>query len=136
MPLPVTNRPLAEHRKRFPEALRRVYELVDVEKWGNSDDRPGTKPEHVFDFAEGLRLIISRERTEKGKLLVHLSASLTEGSLFDRLAAMPKPQAMHEFKWAVQRYYFELCGRTIGDDEFLGWSEGKGVPHWVIPEVS
>lgn len=52
---------LAQHRERIPAALDPVYTLDMLETEG----RPGLKPEHVFDFEDGMRLIISKDRPEE-----------------------------------------------------------------------
>lgn len=73
--LPFVAESIDEARDRFSVALERIYPANVL-----TDDRPGQKPENVFDFDSGLRLIVSRDRLEDGDVRIHVSASLEEGS--------------------------------------------------------
>ena len=89
---------------RYPAALERVFDVRELT--GPVDDRPGLKREHVFDFEDGLRLIVSREMHDRG-LCLHLSASM----------AGPTGQAiseegMKEFAAFVMRHILLLWNAT------------------------
>jgi hypothetical protein len=60
-------------RGRYSSALERVYDTKLIEQ--GESDRPGEHREHVFDFEDGLRLIISRECRD-GKRYLHVSGSV------------------------------------------------------------
>ena len=62
-------------QNRFEKALERVYDVETMMNGGLNEDRPGVKREHVFDFQDGVRLIISKDRTAKGKTFLHVSGS-------------------------------------------------------------
>jgi len=71
-----------EHRKRWPTAVLKIWNwmggLNEVEqRIGNY--RPGFLPEHVFDFHDGLRFIVSSDQYNMG-LYIHISASAEPGS--------------------------------------------------------
>ena len=75
--IPFEPEPSFSLAKRYPEAVERIYELHEM--WGQ--DRPGMKRKHIFDFEDGLRLIISRERHDSNEVLLHWSASIDEDHL-------------------------------------------------------
>ena len=60
---------------RFDKAMERVYDIEDMMSQDLADDRPGVKREHVFDFQDGIRMIISKDRTAKGRTFLHVSGS-------------------------------------------------------------
>jgi len=63
-------------RSRYDDALKDVYDargLIEPLK-----PTPGTFRKHVFDFMDGLRIIISRELHDIGQV-IHWSASLNYG---------------------------------------------------------
>jgi hypothetical protein len=70
--LPQEPESLEKMKARFPAALA---EFVDVEEVGrNPAKAPGKNRKHVFDFADGMRLVVSTDIIEK-KVLVHISVS-------------------------------------------------------------
>ena len=119
-------------RARYVAALARVYDLTHPAV--TTTDRPGQKPEHVFDWDDGLRLIVSRELDPIAGEVLHLSASVTPRStlyfgIVDR--GTPTAAQQHFCNVALQRWSW-LAQREDFQAEFLGFSEGKGVPHWWI----
>jgi hypothetical protein len=94
--------------------------------------RPGTRRRHVFDWPDGLRLVISRDQMPTGDVVVHFSCSFIAGSEMFLSAAA----AEHPLTWfldlAVMR--FNAVSGYCGVILFGGFSEGKGIPHWYIPQ--
>ena len=59
MPLPFEPEIEEMMKARFNDALSPVYILKGVEQGG---ERPGQSRKHVFDYFDGTRLIISRDK--------------------------------------------------------------------------
>jgi hypothetical protein len=107
-------------RNRFTVAIKEVYNItasIEVEQ-----DRSGAKKENIFDFEQGVRLIVSRERFEE-KEMIHFSASYDS----------------KYYKGTADRTLFDLMTQCICDLchsqiklVFSGFST-NGIPHWHIP---
>ncbi len=72
-------------KARVYAAAADVYDILEVAK--DLSTTPSKKPKHVFDFVDGMRLIISRDREGKhGPAHLHLSMSFEKGTLlYNRL---------------------------------------------------
>lgn len=73
MALDFKPQPVEAMRRRYLAALRHEYDVARVLE--GLEPRAGTHRRHVFDFHDGIRLILSRDRMNKLQLL-HASASL------------------------------------------------------------
>lgn len=129
MPLPNHPEPLTALRARFALALAATIDAEAVE--AGLVDRPGQQRQHVFDFLNGLRLIVSRDRHPDGTRYLHVSASafgLTEAQIRSGVLEPPGFLAL------VRAAY-----RELSDDRrelpLVGFSE-KGVPHFLRAEES
>lgn len=72
MGLPFIPEPVEKMVERFQKAFEHEF---DVDKIANgAPDRPGTHRENVFDYEDGIRLIISKDRSGE-RVFIHLSAS-------------------------------------------------------------
>jgi hypothetical protein len=60
-------------KARYSKALERLYD-VEIISGNNYEGRPSLYPEHIFDFQDGFRLIISREKYDD-RMFVHVSGS-------------------------------------------------------------
>lgn len=135
--VPFRPRSLEAHRPRYVAALVPVY---DMDECGRRPElRPGIRPEHVFDFSDGLRLLISRDRLAGGRgVITHCSASaITSTAAYleietrMRLEGVGAAQAW--FCATVLERWRDLAGGALpGEPEFKGFSPGKGVPHWFL----
>lgn len=111
-------------RSRYHAALVPVFDC----RKGVPRPRPGELRGHVFDCADGLRLIVSRDRESDAELFLHLSASLTPGlPLYDKLAR--GGVSKRQFIKLVLARFREVSG-DYKPLELAGFSSGKGVPHW------
>lgn len=139
--VPLNPQPLPELRARYQAAVADVYDQADPRMF--TENRPGLNPAHVFDFEDGLRLIVSRERTRRGTVGIHISASLLPGTPLHRKgqeltieSGPPWLRSLTIDRWA------ELTGtltpsdvaeaQRAGEALFLGFTLPKGVPHWFI----
>lgn len=64
--------PAEKMAKRFETALKRVYDVDLIAQ--EESDRPGEHRENVFDFKDGIRIIVSLE-IHDGVRFVHISGS-------------------------------------------------------------
>lgn len=83
--LPFEPTPIGDARDRFWRALVREYSATDGPLGG---DRPGQHRDNVFDFHNGLRMIVSRDVFKQGEQArIHVSASAEPDShLFESIA--------------------------------------------------
>ena len=109
---------VAKLKKRYAQAFEKTY---DVNKIGESQstDRPGLHRENVFDFKDGLRLIISKDQ-HNGDLYLHASASLREP--FKDMSMVP----------GIIKRWLQLAGGKLYGEARSSISKG-GVIHIIIP---
>lgn len=123
-------RTLADHQQRYPAALRTVFDTEAIQYSGAK--RPGECCENVFDFADGLRLIISRDKMPDGEILVHVSASAQHGSeMYKSIKSGEMTPSM--FCSEIARRHALISCKQSGL-ELMGFSDGKGVPHFRVVE--
>lgn len=79
---------LSKLQERYLEAIKDTYIQLDVARGIRS--RPGSHKEHVFDFVDRVRLIISKEQEPDGRLVIHISGSISD--------AVPRQEAFHPIK--------------------------------------
>lgn len=83
--IPFNPEPLEQLKSRVSRAWEGTYSINLIQT--NPDGRPSLKPQHVFDFEDGLRLILSRDELEKDVVFYHVSASVFEDKeLFKKLS--------------------------------------------------
>ena len=68
-------------KSRYPKSIEDTYIQLDVARGIRS--RPGTHKEHVFDFIDRVRLIISKEQEPNGRLVIHISGSVRNENFND-----------------------------------------------------
>jgi hypothetical protein len=71
--IPYNPQTVEELSKRFLQAIEKLYNQLNIAE--GIEPRPGKFPEHVFDFGDGIRLIISREEIATGDQVLHISGS-------------------------------------------------------------
>lgn len=117
--IPFNPQPTEKLKSRYQEAIKSSYDVSAVTH--GQIERPGEKPQHVFDFENGIRLIISRDHY-KGKEVIHISGSFDLGTYTGSLKQSVIEARMH------------LCYCEIAGPVKLGrptYSQG-GIPHWFI----
>lgn len=126
-PLPINPQPLATLKQRFADAVKDVYNVETIA--ANPGDRPGQKEQHIFDFEDGIRLIVSRDRF-KEKEVLHFSASVFEG--YDIEAGLHPRLYLAKFLGECTAHITELSGCKTDDVVLVAITKDKGVPHWII----
>lgn len=126
MALPLEPEPIEVLRARFGDALRRSYGPQEIERDPEADG-PGLHREHVFDFTDGLRLIVSYDHLDQSQPepILHVSASARTGSPARR--EVGTIEALLEY---VQKAMSSLAQMAV-PLAFLG-IEGH-IPRWVGP---
>lgn len=133
--LPPCVHSMDQHRSRYHFAIEHVHVVCQVEGGGakmkDGGLRPGEKPENVFDFRSGVRLVISRDRYEGHPTITHdlLHASgslLVDSNLWRDRRRLGMEMLIQTFETTLK----EVSGRT--DWEFSGFSPGKMIPHWHV----
>ena len=131
MPIvPFKAEPLKDLQARYPQALDFVYDS-DAMRDSNAI-RPGEVAAKLFDFEDGLRLLISLERRPQGTVL-HLSSSFEAGTelyhFFEKETATKSPtQIMELFIEMTKERFVELSGDTQVPP-FIGVS--NFIPHFL-----
>lgn len=124
MKLPFEPQPQPALQERFPQALGRVFDF----RAGVPDELPSKLRAHVFDFEDGVRMMVSRDMEEEGKVYLHVSASVEPGMLYWGLI-LSGAIGKSEFLRRMEHRFAQLSGQSE-KLEFCGFSPGKGVPHW------
>ena len=69
-------------KARYADAIQTTFNLNEIED--DPDKRPGLIRKHVFDFYDGLRLIVSKD-TDGQRTYLHYSASYNNVGQFESL---------------------------------------------------
>jgi len=129
MKLPHQPEELEAMRKRYPAAIEKKYNLLAVEM--GLQVEPAAKQHHLFDFDDGLRIIISRD-TQDGIVVIHFSGSIEPGWPLYQRATAGHLTATELLALIVTRF------RDISGDQrqvhLVGLSPVKKVPHFHIFE--
>ncbi len=134
MPLPFDPQPLNVLQQRWPLALERRFDAESV--CLGSRMRPDELPSQVFDFQDGLRLIVSVEE-HRGQARLHVSASITPQYpltdwLFQLAETKTAAHVMEQFRRTAEAS-FSLISRIDCEELELVQVTEQGVPHWVAP---
>lgn len=121
--LPFEPEDMALMKKRFIKALEHPIDAVLV--YAGQQKAASSRREHVFDFPDGMRMVISVDIIEKGKYL-HISASGTE-----EYASTIKDEGFEGLVEDVIIRAGALCNGTPGDQMHAVMSD-KGVLHLIF----
>lgn len=130
-------------RARFPKALLRLWYVDHAPLPG--EPAPYNTREHVFDFEDGLRLIISKDRDAGGEPRhdivghIHVSASVIPGTMMLEWCKREYMKHAHVFfteTWPhkVKERFDELARDAIAQQSmFMSfYSDGKGCLHLML----
>jgi hypothetical protein len=107
---------------RMPAALRRLFVLADIER--DPSQRPGLMHEHVFDFQDGMRMIVSREDWEAHGIKIHCSFSWFG----------PVPPSLAAAKALIMERLRAVVGFTGLQTSVMIFVTKKGVLHYAFAE--
>jgi hypothetical protein len=116
-------------RARYAAALVNLYDHRAIA--AGRQPRPGNHPRQVFDFQDGLRLIISRDRQADQRTGIFVSGSIVPGTPLEEWLRAQEPKAAIGLRHLVCERWQCLAG-SDRVPEFVGWSARKGVPHFVM----
>lgn len=127
--VPFTPETVQELARRYPAALEVALDVGDF-LTACFSALPGEDPRNVFDFEDGLRLIVSRDVGHEGLAgeVLHVSASAIKGTRVWRLIADGSLDKTDFCLFALRR--FRHISGDQGPFEFLGCSPMTGIPHW------
>jgi len=111
-------------RGRYPEAIKEVYDHAQMQEILKS--RPGTKRRHVFDFFDGCRMIVSREKAEHGLEVLHFSMSVVGENA-------TRPESAEEALMMAVQHANELMGKMF-DKRVTALISEEGVIHLIYDE--
>jgi len=118
MGLPFHPEPFDMLKMRFIGAMEPVYE---VDRILAGEARPGTQRKHVFDFDDGMRMVVSRERAGD-EVVLHVSVSFTGDAVVGR-----------ELICSVIDKVNTLRGMTV-PGLVKAFQTSQGVVHFMFPE--
>ena len=117
MPLIFKAEKVEEMRARYSKALEKLWIPTEHMK-----DRPGLHRENVFDFEDGLRLLISRDLFPLIGERIHVSASWESNA--------PDLKYIEYATEIIGKAYHTIGGK--GSLTWMGQSPGKRIPHWIV----
>ena len=119
--------PAKDHVVRYPLALAKVWDVESIEM--GTEQSPALDPSCRFDFHDGMRMIISRNRMPDGEIVIYVSASAQMGSKLNK--SVSSPSRMLGFIEIVKDR-FAFISQSKDRLELLGFSAGKGVPYFLV----
>lgn len=135
--VPFNPQPVDQLKTRFSIALQYVYDWEQGAKLTVKDSTlvhpvvftEGPPADQVFDFEDGLRLIVTQDLEEEGKIFLHVSAGAQPGTHVMRRFSYTGREGQAVFKDLAMRRYKQISG----DSErlfFDGFAKPSGVAHW------
>jgi len=135
---PFNPQPVDQLRAKFPAAIRIVYDWTARVRHSMSPQlgdlvnpvsyKEGPPSENVFDFPDGLRLIITMDK-EGPEVFLHISAGAQPNTKVMRQFMFTGREGQARFKYMVQQRYKEISGDRL-PFVFDGFSRPTGVAHW------
>lgn len=136
--LPPAFRPhtVEEHKLRWPGAMVEVLDSESV-KIGVSSEA-AQREANLFDFQDGLRLIVSREQTLKDKQLHLIGTMLPNSELWaivcrDQHSSRPPKLSVEAFQQLIVERFEAIVDRPIAL-KFMGFGFRDHTPHWTAPD--
>lgn len=120
--------PIAALRSRYCEAVAQVFDVESISL--GLAVRPGELQANTFDTEDGIRLIISRDRHPEGEVVLHMSASIREGSAAYKKILACKTAVRRRAKLCelALRAFGKISGQS-GVGVLSSWSP-EMIPHW------
>lgn len=115
--IPFNTQPLSQLKERYNYAIKARNNLTNI--LANPEERPGAKPVHIFDFEDGIRLIVSRDVIKEMEV-IHFSGSINE--------ALFKGKLNKALLSTMVTHFIELS-EYRGAITMSGFSD-TGIPHF------
>lgn len=112
---------IEELKARYPAALERIWTLEQVA----AGDRPGLERKYVFDFPDGLRMIISKTEFEDKVVREHLSVSWC--------LPLAENASLISLMKQIHKAFADLGGK--GHLHLIGVSDGS-IPHFIVEKLN
>jgi hypothetical protein len=122
--LPFKPETVEEMKNRFAPVLATLFSIEAIEQ--GKCKRPGEIRDFIFDFRDGMRLIVSREHLEKTCHL-HVSASMTPES---KLTYISVPALRNDIIYRLKQIHdieYEI------EDVFM--TKPSGVVHLLLKDI-
>jgi hypothetical protein len=131
-PIPFRPEPLPMLRMRYPWAVDHIHDEARLADGLEPD--PAAEPHHVFDFADGLRLVVLRSTGGDGRTRLQVSASGASAAL--KIEAREGRVGADAFL-AMARRGFRDLSRDDRPLDFRGFhGPTRSVPVWLIDEMA
>lgn len=135
---PFNPQPVDQLRARFPAAIRTVYDWSSGVRHSIGSQfaglvnpvsyKGGPPSENVFDFSDGLRLVITMDK--KGQeVFLHVSARAQLNTEAMRQFSLTGREGQARFKHMVEQRYKEISGDRLSF-VFDGLVDSTGAAHW------
>lgn len=134
--VPFQPQPVEQLKARFPKAVAVVYDweagrrlaVKDLRHLDPVNFREGPPADHVFDFKDGMRIIVTQDLEEDNKVFLHVSVGAQVGTQVMRRFSYTGREGQAVFKDMAMRRYRELSGDR--ERLFFDGFAKTGVAHW------
>lgn len=121
-PLPHEPETIEQAKARYPLAVRRSYTFAEA-----AAEQFGRQRKHVFDFEDGMRLIISREKFWLNGS-IHVSASRLCANI-PLITLFVEPALRDALLLNVRSRFREISGNH---NDFVLVLIDEGIPHFAV----
>lgn len=132
MSVPVNAQSLDRLKKRFKLAIAPTYDAKLIES--GRQRAPSGLFQHVFDFKNGLRMIISRDKHLIGpEPVIHFSASISPDTPLEKDLSRfdDGKDGVRQAFLRISVESFRSISGSSAEIKLIGWSIG-GIPHWYL----
>ena len=114
-------------QSRYKKSVEETLDPKTVEE----ADWPGLNRKHIFDFQDGMRMIICKEIWDQ-EVYIHFSTSALPGTRMYAAIAVGS-MSFARFRNLSLLRFRKISGDVRPAERLLGQS-AKGVPHWLIKD--
>jgi hypothetical protein len=132
MSVPFRPRSIGEHVQRYALALERCWVPIGEDDFPGGES-PSNTEANIFDFAQGVRLVIWRGQADTGTVSIHVLAALCEDSPIYAVLERRGGEGLHELHEMASGLFALISGFVPLHFTGVYDVDGHGVPHWVGP---
>lgn len=124
-------KPMAEQQSRYLDALVKVYDQSEA----HTLQLVREQPVHVFDFEDGLRLVVTRERAMASMVVVHVTAELVSPGAAVAVVLAQSTGARGQALLDLAEQRWEELSRSRTKLHFYGVvaeAHDRAIPHWFV----